>query len=445
MYPATAAANPSRAAYPPLAAAWAAMAVLMVTYLFSWLDRSVVLLLIDPVRRDFSLTDSQIGLLTGPALAIVYALAAIPLTRAGDLWSRKWIIVIGIIIWSVMTIAMGLMHSFVRLMIARTGVGLGEAALTANAYTLTAELFAPGQRGRAMSLFVLGQSLGAGIALVAGGALLAFVTSSGGGLFPSLGELAPWRQVMVAVGAMTLVWSVAVALTPEPPRIISASGTRLKDSLRRLLRKWRPYSIHFIALPIWNLSAYALATWVPTLFIREHGWTAPLTGARLGWTSVLAAILATVGDGWLADRICARGSPALMAKLIAFSTLSAVPFLIWGALTSDSSSALAALTIASLLSGSIAVLGPLSLHMITPPGLRGGTTALFLLVANLIGIGAGPPLIALASERLFTGPHALGEAIALVCSLATAGPGIATLAAVGAFSREAREVASAYE
>jgi len=434
-----AAVSPLRVGYPPVALAWVAMAVLMVTYLFSWLDRSVLLLLIDPVRRDFFLTDSQIGILTGPALAIVYACAAIPLTRLGDLWSRKWVIIIGIIIWSTMTIASGLTHSFARLMIARTGVGLGEAALTANAYTLTAELFAPGQRGRAMSLFVLGQSLGAGVALVAGGALLGLVTASDRGPLAVLGVLAPWRQVLVVVGAMTLVWSVVVAFTPEPPRTVSSSGTRLADCLRRLVQKRAAYCIHFVALPIWNLSAYAFATWAPTFFIREHGWVAPMTGARLGWTSLVAAILATLVDGWLADRLYA--SPVLVAKLIAYSTLASVPFLIWGAFTSGPYLALTALTIATFLSGSVAVLGPLSLHMITPPGLRGGMTALFLLVANLIGIGVGPPLVALASAH-FTGPHRLGAAIALVCSVTTLGPGIITWVAAGAFAREARDMAS---
>ena len=204
--------------YPSSRSAWTAVAVLSLTYMFSLMDRQILFLLIEPIKQDLNITDTQVGLLTGVAFAVVYTVMGIPFGRLADLWVRKYVIIMGVSIWSVLTIVSGFSKTFTHLFFARMGVGLGEAGLTAPAYATIADLFPPKKLAFAMSIFVLGGSIGSALSMLLGGMAIGFVESLGSVSLPWLGELQPWRLVLIIVGLASLLVVIPLALMVEPKR-----------------------------------------------------------------------------------------------------------------------------------------------------------------------------------------------------------------------------------
>ena len=163
--------------------------VLALTYMVSFMDRQILVLLIDPIKNDLQISDTEVGLLTGLAFAVVYALAGIPMGRAADLWVRKYVIIFGVSVWSTLTILSGCARTFPQLFLARMGVGLGEAALTPTVYAMVPDLFPPHKLARAMSVFVLGGMIGGGVALLFGGVIVGLVAHLESITLPIIGEI----------------------------------------------------------------------------------------------------------------------------------------------------------------------------------------------------------------------------------------------------------------
>ena len=184
---------PTGSGYPSPAIGWTTVVVLSLTYMFSFMDRQILVLLVEPIKQDLQITDTQVSLLTGFAFAAVYAVMGIPMGRAADLKVRKHVIIFGVTIWSLLTMACGLARNFTQLFLARMGVGFGEAALTPTAYSMVADLFPPEKLGRAMSIFVLGGTAGAALSLLLGGAIIGWVNTVGELSLPLIGVLSAWQ------------------------------------------------------------------------------------------------------------------------------------------------------------------------------------------------------------------------------------------------------------
>ena len=217
-----------------LAYGWLTVGLLTIAYVFSFIDRYVLGLLIEPIKADLGLTDTQIGLLLGPAFAIFYATMGLPLGWLADRKNRVKIVAVGIAVWSIATAASGLARNFTHLFIARMSIGVGEATLSPCAMSIISDSFPPEKRSRPIAVYTMALSVGAGFASLLGAGVLTWAKSGGSITLPWLGELMPWQATFFIVGLPGLILSVLFFLLREPARSggPSAVGGSLPDMLK---------------------------------------------------------------------------------------------------------------------------------------------------------------------------------------------------------------------
>ena len=265
--------------YPNPTYAWYVVVMLMLAYVFAFLDRQILALLVEPIRRDIGVTDFQMSLLLGPAFAFFYVTLGIPIGRIPDHRSRRTIIGIGVAVWSVMTAACGLAKSFTQLFIARIGVGIGEATLQPCAASMISDYFPREKRGRAISVYSMGLGIGAGLALVLGGQVIASISQGEAVSLPLVGDLLGWQVVFLVVGLPGLIVAVLMFTVKEPYRrdriTIDGQDTQqlsIRDVIGFLITRWRTYGTHFLGLSIMSIIGNAYLAWIPTVFIRSWDW-----------------------------------------------------------------------------------------------------------------------------------------------------------------------------
>src|SRR5277367_7076695 len=204
-------------AYPARPYAWTVVAILIATAVLSYTDRQVLSLLVDPIRADLGISDTQISLLLGTAFAVIYGIAGIPLGFLADRISRRNLIFAGVSVWSLGTIACGFSHNFGEIFASRIIVGLGEAALSPAAISLISDYFPPSRRGTAVGFFLSGIAMGSGAAILIGGGVLHGIELGILNGTP-LAAFAPWRMVLLVIGGPGLLWALAILLIREPVR-----------------------------------------------------------------------------------------------------------------------------------------------------------------------------------------------------------------------------------
>jgi MFS family permease len=413
------------------ARAWGSLAVLMAAYTVSFVDRTILSLLIPPIQQDLGLSDTRVSLLAGFAFALFYTVMGIPLGRIADRWHRRNLIAIGITVWCLMTAACGLARNFWQLFAARVGVGVGEAALSPAAYSMISDLFPREQLGRALAVYSFGLPIGSGLALLIGGFAIGAIQDLGPLTLPLIGRIAPWQLTFLLVGLPGLVVAGFVLAMHEPVRrqraSVAAGATPalapfLKASRRVLLH-------HFGGLSMLVLVVYGTTAWIPTLFIRLHDWSASAIGYAYGLISIVCGAGGLLAGGWLADRWWRQGRTDAHLRVAAWSSAIMAPCFAAVALAPTPEVALvllAAATFASSLHGGVA---GAALQIITPNELRGQLTAVYFFVANLVGLGVGPTAVALLTDYVYRDPLALGASIATLAALA--GPASVLLLASG--------------
>lgn len=200
------------------ARAWSALAVLMLAYTVSFVDRTILSLLIPPIQRDLGISDTQVSLLAGFAFAIFYTLMGIPLGRIADRYNRRNLIAVGITVWCLMTAACGLARTYWELFLARVGVGIGEAALSPAAYSMISDLFPRDQLGRAIAIYSIGLPIGSGVALLIGALVVGMVANVPPITLPLVGTLYAWQLTFLLVGLPGLIVALLVLALREPQR-----------------------------------------------------------------------------------------------------------------------------------------------------------------------------------------------------------------------------------
>lgn len=404
-------------------AGWYAVTVLCLALLVSFTDRLVINLVVDPIRVGLDLSDLEISLLQGAGFAVIFALAALPSGRLADWANRRNVIIAGISFWSAATIACGMSADFWTFLVARIGVGLGEAALIPAASSLIIDCFSPRRRGTALGIFSLGATFGTGTALFVGGVVLAW---SGAGWFdhiPLIGPLEPWRQLFVLVGLPGFLLVPLLLLIREPARGHHSGLLPLASVIRQLLADNGAVLRVCLVKGALGIGDYALISWLPTLLQREHGMTPLEAGGLVALSITTSGVIASVAGGALSDWFVQRwGVPARVVLLLACYTLTlvgAVSFFFAG------SAQQAALAFAVWALGSISgyVIGHVVMQEGVPNQMRATTIALSLTITALLGIGMGPTLVPLVAEHVFD-----GAAGALQAAMATVGLAAALLA-----------------
>ena len=366
--------------------------LLLIVYIFNFIDRSIVGILAEPIARDLKLSDTQIGLLTGLAFALFYTALGLPIARYADrpTTNRASLIGVSLAIWSAMTALGGLTQNFIQLLLARIGVGVGEAGCTPAAHSLITDSVPPERRASALAFYALGIPIGSLL-----GALL------GGQLADTVG----WRMAFVVVGmpglALALVVAAvlrdprraALAVAPKPP---AAIGNR--EALREIFRS-RAFVLLLIAGSGASFLSYGKTTWAIIFFQRTHGLSPGQVGLWFGVFVGLAGIVGTLLGGWIADRYGATNRRhVLTAPAIGMAIAAPINFL--GYTMGDWRVAMALLLLPTVLNSFY--YGPTysSAQGLVRPQVRAVASATLLFFQNLIGLGLGPLLFGIISDRL---------------------------------------------
>jgi MFS family permease len=406
------------AEYPDARWAWYGVGVLMVAYTFSFIDRYVIALLIQPIKQDFDLSDTQIGLLSGIAFALFYTTLGIPIGRLADHYNRRRIISAGIFIWSMMTGLCGLAQSFLQLFIARIGVGVGEAALSPAAFSLIADSFPPRRIGRALSVYSVGVYFGSGLAFIIGGAVIQLVTNAADITLPLIGTIRAWQLTFVGVGLPGILISLWVFTIREPGRrnLATASGTSIpvREVVRFIWAGRRAYGAHFFGFSLMALAFNAIAIWSPTFLGRAFDFTPSEAGYSLGSIILVFGSTGIIAGGWLADTLAERGRQDATLRVGIIAAVGMTPFAIMAPLMPSASGVLMLYCPLMFFSSFGFGAAAAALQLITPNEMRGQVSAVYLFMINLIGIGLGPFLTGRITDAVFANDAAVGFSIAIV-------------------------------
>ena len=401
--------------------AWYVVAVLMVCYTFSFVDRQILNLMIGPIRRDFDLSDTQVSLLIGFAFALFYTTMGIPLGRLADRASRKYLIIAGLAIWSIATIGCGFARSFGQLFLLRMSVGVGEAVLNPSSYSIISDTFPKEKLGKAISVYALGINLGIGVAFIFGGTVMGLA----GGIpvtgIDFIDAMSPWQVAIVCAGLpgaiiIPLVWSIK---EPQRKNALVVDGQRIKvvpiaEVVRFIRERKRTFIPFFSGGAIISILGYGFLTWISEFFIRTFGWTATQCGIRIG-TAVL--LLSTTGiylAGVIADRYVARGKPdGYLRVLVWTGVFLTLPCICMTLMPSDYWAFILLLPVTLLYSCPYGVL-PAAIQVISPNQLRGQISAVYMLCNNIIGLGLGPTIVALITDQVYQDDMALRYSLAIV-------------------------------
>lgn len=387
---------------------WIALALMLGAYAFSWIDRYLLVILVEPIEKDLGLTDAQLGLMTGFAFSLVYALAGFPFARWADRGSRRTILALATGLWSLMTVATGFVRGFVGLAAARTAVAVCEAGCSPASHSLISDYFPPRRRSMAFSIYVLGISFGIWLGLALGGLI---------------SDAYGWRTAFIVLGAPGIVLAVVIRLVlREPPRGRFETGRdaertyKLGEALAVFWQR-RSFLAAIMGLALLSFSSSALEIWAPVWLMRVRDAGAGEIGSIFGGIEGIAGIGGTLIAGYITDR-CAVHDPRWYVWVLAIATAVFVPaaLLFFSAGASGS-----ALTVYAWLSVAVLAMSTYTAPMfaltqlLMPPRLKALGAATMLFVLNMIGSGCGPSAAGYLSDLLTPafGPEALKYAMLL--------------------------------
>lgn len=412
--------NNNNSAYPSSLRAWSTVAILMLAYVLSFVDRQILNLLVGPIRRDLVISDTQMSLLMGLSFALFYTVCGIPLGRLADTNSRRGLIAIGVLFWSAMTAACGMARLYWQFLLCRIGVGVGEAALSPAAYSLIADSFPAERRATAISVYSMGVYLGSGLAFLLGGLVIKFASAQGDVLLPVLGEVRPWQLIFLILGAAGVLFSLLLLAVREPARRGVGAGVAvpLVEVGRYLRANRRTVLYHNFGFAGLAFAGYGSAAWIPTFFIRTYGWDAGHVGVVYGSIVAVFGCLGIVFGGRLADWMAKRGRTDANMRVGLYAAMAALPCVVSFPLMDN------ALWAAVLMAPTVFCLSmpfgvaPAAIQEIMPSAMRGQASAIYLFVITLIGLGIGPTAVALVTDYLFADDQALRYSLLIVSTLA---------------------------
>lgn len=424
---ATSGAQPTQADYPNPAYAWYVVVVLTVAYVFSFLDRQILALLVDPIRADMQISDTQMSLMMGLAFGIFYTLLGIPIGRMADRYSRRGIIAAGITLWCLMTAACGLAKNYAQLFLARVGIGVGEATLNPSAFSLISDYFPRERRARPMGFYNMGVSLGAGIAMVLGGQIIGWAFAQEPPTLPVVGTLYPWQLVFIIVGLPGLLVAALMITVHEPERkdriAIDGDDSQVipfPTVMNFLWERRSTYVTMFIGMSVVTIIGYGYFNWLPTMFVRTWQWTIPQIGFAYGMIMLTCGPFGVYTGGWLADTWYNRGDRAAHMRVTLIGAVLMVVGSTLVPLMPTPELAVAMLVPASIGGAMATAIAGAALMMIVPNQMRAQTTAIYYFVINVIGLTLGPMCIALVTDFVFADDAALRYSIAIVSGVAGA-------------------------
>lgn len=398
--------------------AWYVVCCLALINMVSYIERQIPTLMFAPIKKDFGLSDTQVSLLAGFAFVLFYVGFGLFIGRLADRTSRRRIIAIGVVMWSIATMCCGLARSFIQLFIARTLVGVGEATLGPSAVSMISDYFARDRVARALSVYTGAQYLGAGLALVVGGLAIQIVSAMPPPVLPFWGPIAPWQTTFIIVGLLGTLVLIPFAFVREPerrglaPAVSVASGVTFAELYAFVKLNRRTFGAHFAAFSISSTLGFGTVAWMPSYFIRVHHWAAHDIGYAYGLMLGFLGAAGVLAGARFADWMVARGySDAYLRAPMISMTLTAIPATL-APLMPNASAALAVLAVSTFLNSFPVAVTIAALQVVTPNQMRGQVLSLFLFTANLLGVGLGPTVVAVITDHFYRNEQLVGYSIA---------------------------------
>lgn len=410
--------------YPPRGYAWFVVAVLLIIGITSYLDRNIVSLLVEPIKADLHLTDTEVSVLQGAAYAIFYVAFGLPFGALVDRANRRTVLAFGIALWSIMTAAGGFADNYWQLFAARAGVGIGEACLAPAAFSLIADYFPPAHRGRAMSVYNMANYLGGGASLLIGGLVLKMLGGVGTAFLPLIGDIASWKATFIIIGAPGILLSALMLVIREPQRhqitrsLRTGSAEGFLEHMRNAPKVYA--SVHLVSA-FTAFTGYAVAGWVPTYFVRIFGLEVSEAGVLIGPVAALCGMAGCIASGFASDRLVATNWPGGRFVIPLIWWPIALGALLLIVMAGTQSLALVGVGLFFLGSGfGLASVAP-TIHDITPNQFRGRATSLHFVLSGLLGLSAAVTLVALVNDYVFQDADALGKSMLVVLTPVIAG------------------------
>lgn len=392
--------------------------VLLLMYVFAYMDRNVLALMVDPIKASLDISDVQFSLVHGAAFGAFYAIFGLPMGYIVDRFSKRWVLFCGISFWSLATLACGFARSFPALAIARFGVGAGEATLVPAAYSTIARILPKDRTAMGIAVFSMGSAVGSAVAIGVGGYLIATLTKAGGLTLPFIGSMEPWQAVFLVIGAPGLLVALLAFTIPETGQsaaaIAEAGVPAAPVPLLPFLAQNKAYLVFTIgSLALVTVIAYAFGAWMPALLLRKYG-------ADVSWVGLVMSAITLWGmvgfflSGWSADRLFRRGHKDGHLLPVLYCTPFTIILAVVGFHLTDSIwVALAGYAISHIF---ITLGNAIGAHvqLATPPSLRGRMASITVAAQHLCGLAFGPLLVALITDHVFHDPKRVGDSMAIV-------------------------------
>ena len=407
--------------YPSPFRAWGMVVLLTIAYAISFVDRQIINLMVEPIKADLQLSDTQISLLLGFAFGLFYTIMGIPLGRAADKYNRRNLIVGGMTLWCLMTAASGLARNFTQLFIARLGIGVGEAALSPAALSVISDSFPPEKRTSPIGFYNSAIYIGSGLAMLLGGAIIQIVSSAPPIDAPFIGELLPWQTTFIIVGIPGLIVAFIIALTREPSRkdVLreqdgDATELSFPDVVRYVWTRRNIYGPIFVGMAVVAVVNFMFLAWIPTLYIRVHSWDVSSIGYAFGTILLIFGPLGIALGGRLGDYYALKGDAGGHTKAAFAGSLFMVPGMLLTPIFPNATVALVGLALIPFGMAFITVNIVTAILRVTPNQLRGQVYAVLLMVMTMAGSTLGPTGVALITDYVFKDEMMIGYSMLTV-------------------------------
>ena len=391
---------------PPRKDAYYSLFVITVVVMFTVLDRTILALLIDPIKADFGISDTQAALLMGAAFSLPYGIVAILVGRVADHMNRRNVIAISCAFWSLATCACGLTQGFVSLLFARMGIGAGESGYGPAAWSIATDNWPREKVAFATSTMGIGAMVGTGLAFFLGGSVLLVVEGWDPYVVPFIGVIRPYQWAFILIGLPGVLWAVVVMTSKEPPRRGIKAGqkaekTPVMETVRWIRDDWRVYLATVGGMAINAIALAGPMQWGAAFVHRTYGWELSQVGIVKGSVSLIISPIGMLAGAKLSEIWTKRGRQDANLRIVFYVHMITVPLQITAYLMPTAWSYFAVYSVAALIAGFS--FGPVvaSFQLITPNKMRGQIGGLVQFCNNVLAFAVSPLIIALFTDYLF--------------------------------------------
>ena len=401
--------------------AWFFTSILLFAYIISFIDRQMINYLVVPIKEDMGLTDFEISFIQGWGFVLAYIIFSIPFGRIVDKVNRVRVLIGGIIIWSVATAACGFSKNSWQLVLSRSGVGAGEAALTPASWSIISDLFPVEKRSFPMSIYLMGPYIGQGLSLLFGAQILR-IYNEPVTLFESI-IVQPWQIIFLIIAVPGIILGLFMFSLKDPERKEGLTGDReenesIREVFSYIIKNIGAYMPLLIGSAFIIVLLYGLQSWVPTFLHRIHGWEHTRIGDQYGLVALFAGSLGVI-SGPVFERYLTKlnyNPPIIILCIITSIALTILGPITFLSLSSD-------IVLIGIFVTSFFITFPLalfatSLQNITPNQYRGVVSGLYVFTVNIVGYGLGPMVVAFFTDKVFKSEMAIDLSMAtmfLIC------------------------------